>query len=210
MSIARILFTLSSVISLALPSQTFASSNSEGKAGANAAAQTTAVTALVPSYAKTVSSLEAYGNWVSAGDKGAVGHATGYTKLVSSPAMKGPARLFYTHYAGSGDERYSINFGADRTSTNFFYDAWVYLTPSASNIYNVEFDMNQVIGNGQTVIMGVQCDGYSSTWDYTLNLASAKKPHDHWAKTHQPCSPKTWTKNAWHHVQAYYSHNSSG
>jgi hypothetical protein len=165
---------------------------------------------VVPSNAKTVASLQAYGDWNASGDKGAVGHSTGYTKLVSSPTIHGPSRMFFTHYTGSGDERYSINFGADRVSTNFFYDAWVYLTTSASNIANVEMDMNQVIENGQTVIMGVQCDGYSNTWDFTLNLGTAKKKHDHWAHSHQPCNPKAWTKNAWHHVQAYYSHNSSG
>jgi hypothetical protein len=58
--------------------------------------------------------------------------------------------------------------------------------------------------------MGVQCDGWSNTWDYTLNLGTAKKKHDHWNHTHNSCNPGSWSKNAWHHFQAYYSHNAAG
>ena len=32
--------------------------------------------------------------------------------------------------------------------------------------------MNQTMENGQTVIFGFQCDGYTSTWDYTRNAGT--------------------------------------
>lgn len=165
---------------------------------------------VVPSYATTVSNLQSMRNWVASGDKGAVGHSSGSTTLVSSPAIHGPSRRFVTHYSGSGDERYSLNFGDDRTATNFFYDAWVYLTDSANDVANVEMDMNQVVEDGQTIIMGVQCDGYTGTWDFTLNEGTAKRQKDHWAHSRAGCNPRSWSKNAWHHVQAFYSHNGAG
>ena len=28
-------------------------------------------------------------------------------------------------------------------------------------------DLNQTMANGQTALFGFQCDGYTSTWDYT-------------------------------------------
>jgi len=65
--------------------------------------------------------------------------------------------------------------------TNFVYDTWVYLGPSAANIGNLELDLNQVMPNGHTVIYGMQCDGYSLTWDYNAKLdwtAYSQKPVD--------------------------------
>ncbi len=92
-------------------------------------------------------------------------------------------------------------FGADTTVTNFLYDAWLNLAGPSTNIANLEFDMNQVIANGETVIFGVQCDGYSSTWDYTTNAGTPESFSDQWLHSTAPCNPRTWTLNAWHHVQ---------
>jgi hypothetical protein len=39
-------------------------------------------------------------------------------------------------------------------------------------------DMNQVMPNGQIVIFGFQCDGWSGTWDYTANKGTLEKPID--------------------------------
>jgi hypothetical protein len=80
-----------------------------------------------------------------------------------SPSQNGHSREFLTRFANSGGERYSVTFGDDETSTNFFYDGWIYLTGSSSQIANLEFDMNQIMSNGQTATYGVQCDGYSNT-----------------------------------------------
>ena len=83
--------------------------------------------------------------------------------------MSGSAREFYTTYGNHGGERYHVAFADDENATNFVYDAWVYLTDSAANIANLEMDLNQTMPNGQTVIFGFQCDGYSGTWDYNAN-----------------------------------------
>jgi hypothetical protein len=80
-----------------------------------------------------------------------------------------------------------------------------------SNVANVEMDLNQVMVNGQTVIFGVQCDGWSGTWDYTLNTGTQTNPVDTWEHSNVPCpSPSTWTANVWHRVQIAYDRDSSG
>lgn len=164
----------------------------------------------IPSNAIKVSGLQAMGNWKEIGDSGAKGHATGSTAIVHSPSLSGSARRFETHYTGNGDERYSMSFGDDATSTHFAYDGWVYLTSSSGDVSNVEMDLNQVMDNGETVIFGVQCDGWNHTWDYTLNEGTVHHPIDHWAHTRQPCDPRTWKINTWHHFQATYSRDDSG
>jgi hypothetical protein len=164
----------------------------------------------VPSNAKTVSHLQAMGNWYASNDKGAHGRASGSSKVVSSPAIDGPSRQFVTHYVDSGGERYSLDFGDDTEATNFFYDAWVYLTSSASDVANLEMDMNQVMPNGWTVIYGVQCDGYKGTWDYTVNTGTPDHWHDHWLPSKARCDLQGWSKNAWHHVEISYSRNDDG
>jgi hypothetical protein len=165
---------------------------------------------VVPSNAIKVSSLQTMSNWRAISDSGAKGHASGSTTIVHSPSLSGSARKFSQSYKGNGDERYSIHFGDDKSSTNFAYDGWLYLTSSSHDISNVEMDMNQVMENGQTVIYGVQCDGWSGTWDYTLNAGSPEHQIDKWAHTKQPCNPHSWKIDTWHHVQATYSRNAEG
>jgi hypothetical protein len=166
---------------------------------------------LIPSNATTVSSIQAMSNWASAHDTGGVGSSSGSTTIVSSPSLHGSTRRFVTNFSNSGDERYSVAFSDDVNAENLFYDAWVYLTSSASNIGNIEMDVNQVMANGQTVLIGVQCDGYSGTWAYTVNNGSASHPAPHWdSKSGTTCNPRNWTRNQWHHVQASFSRNSSG
>ena len=84
------------------------------------------------------------------------------------------------------------------------------LAGSSSQIANLEIDMNQVMPNGQTAIFGFQCDGYSSTWDFTKNAGSPTKPSDVWVRSSARCNPRSWSINTWHHVQVSYSRNSSG
>jgi hypothetical protein len=166
---------------------------------------------LVPSTAVSVSSIQAMGNWAAEHDTGGPGSSSGSTKIVSSPSLHGSTREFVTKYSDAGDERYSLSFADDTSSTNLFYDAWIYVTSSASHIANVEMDVNQVMANGQTVLIGVQCDGYSGTWDYTENEGSAQKVKPHWVhKSGANCNPRSWSQNTWHHVQASFSRTDSG
>jgi hypothetical protein len=167
-------------------------------------------TAVVPSNAVSVSSLQKLNGWHEAHDSGTGGGSSGKMYLVGSPVHSGSSRAFVTRFYGAAGERYAISFGDNSTSTNFFYDGWIYLTSSASYIANVEFDVNQTMPNGNTVFMGFQCDGYSSTWDYTVNLGSAAHPRDHWAHSSSSCNPRTWTRDTWHHVQASFSRTSNG
>jgi hypothetical protein len=61
------------------------------------------------------------------------------------------------------------------------------------------------------VLIGVQCDGYSGNWAYTVNKGSASSPKPGWVgKSGTTCNPRNWSQNTWHHVQAYYSRDSSG
>ncbi len=172
---------------------------------------TAAGSALVPSQASGVSSIESLSNWITAYDSSSGnGTASGTMSIVSSPSQNGHARAFLTRFSNSGGERYSVVFGDDETATNFLYDGWIYLNNQSSQIGNLELDMNQTMQNGQTVIFGFQCDGYSSTWDYTKNGGSPTSPSDQWVHSSAYCNPRSWSPNVWHHVQVYYSRDNSG
>jgi hypothetical protein len=167
-------------------------------------------TSIVPSDAISVSSIQALSNWKGVHDTGTNGNSSGVMSLVATPAYDGSARQFVSTFTGGGGLRYWVSFGDDPTATNFFYDGWVYVTDDASSIGNVEMDMNQVMANGQNVIYGVQCDGYSGTWDYTENLGTPESPKGHWAHSKAACNPRSWTRNAWHHVELNYSRSDTG
>lgn len=165
---------------------------------------------LVPSNATSVSNLQTSGSWQAAHDPQAGSSSSGSMSMVGSPSMSGHARQFNTKFSGSGGEVYDLNWGNDSDASNFLYDGWVYLSSSAGNIANLEMDMNQVLSNGQTVIYGFQCDGYTGTWDYTGNKGSASKPNDEWIHSGAACDVRNWSKNQWHHVQISYSRDDSG
>jgi hypothetical protein len=167
-------------------------------------------TSIVPADAVSVSSIQTLANWKGVHDTGTSGTSAGVMSLVASPAHSGSAREFVSTYTNGGGLRYWVSFGDDTAATNFFYDGWVYLTSSAVDVGNIEMDMNQVMSNGQTVIYGVQCDGYSGTWDYTENLGTPESPKGHWVHSKAACNPRNWTRNAWHHVEMNYSRSETG
>lgn len=164
----------------------------------------------IPSNAIAVPAIQGLTNWGAAFDVGTSGSASGAMSLVASPTLSGTTRQFVTNYTDYGGERYHINIGSDTTATNFLYDTWIYLASPANNIANIEFDLNQVMANGQTVIYGFQCDGWSHTWDYTANLGTPTSPNDQWLHSTQTCNPQAWPANTWHHVQISYSRDDSG
>jgi hypothetical protein len=182
-----------------------------GSSGATCTASVSVNVALVPSNAVSVSGIEELSNWEEQHDSGTGGTSTGSTTLVSSPALSGQSRQFNTSFTGSGGEIYHVTWGNDQSAQNFFYDGWVYLTNnSATNVGNLEFDMNQVVSNGNTIIYGVQCDGYSGTWDYTENTGTPSQPNDTWVHSSAACNARNWSQNTWHHVQMSYSRDNSG
>lgn len=168
-----------------------------------------ATAAAVPATSSNVSSVQTLG-WSATRDTATSGSASGWTNVVSLPSRTGHARQFATTDSNYGGERYSVSMGDDTGATNFLWDGWVYIQNSGSDIANLEIDLNQVMPNGQTVIFGFQCDGWSSTWDYTVNRGSASKPNDQWVHSGAYCNPRSWGVNQWHHVQIRYTRNSTG
>ena len=165
----------------------------------------------IPSNAIEVTEIQALDTWQASQDSGGSGgSASGTSGMVNAPSLSGNAREYNTSYSESGDERYSTTFGADTAATNFFYDAWIYIASPSTDVANLEMDMNQVMANGQTVIFGVQCDGYSGTWDYTANQGTPQNPSDVWLHSTASCNPRNWATNAWHHVQMSYSRDDAG
>lgn len=168
-------------------------------------------TTQVPSDASVFPGLQALSGWQGTNDSSVVGGtATGTTQIVSSPSLSGSARRFSMQYTNYGAERYWVVFGSDPAATNFLYDGWVYIARPSNGIANLEMDLNQVMSNGDTVIYGFQCDGYSGTWDYTENAGTPKAPQDHWLNSQLGCNPRKWSTNAWHHVQVTYSRDQYG
>jgi len=165
----------------------------------------------IPSYAESVGSIEALSGWRAVHDSGGAGSSSGTMQMVSSPSKYGSSRQFITTFRNNGTERYSISLNDNVDAKNFFYDTWVYLTSSSSMLANLEFDVNQTMPNGQTVLMGVQCDGWTGHWAYTVNTGSASSVRPKWvSKSGTSCNPRNWSINTWHHVQASFSRDSSG
>jgi hypothetical protein len=165
----------------------------------------------VPSDAATVSNIETMSDWSAHHDTAGSGDASGATDVVSTPSKYGSARRFVTKFKNNGDERYSRNFSDDVESKNFFYDAWVYLNSTADHLANLEMDVNQVMANGKTVLVGMQCDGWTGNWAYTVNTGSASNVKPKWvSKSGTSCNPRSWTRDAWHHVQFSFSRDDSG
>jgi len=165
----------------------------------------------VPSYADVVGSIESLGGWRTTHDTAGDGSSTGSMSMVSSPSKYGSSRKFYTTFKNNGTQRYSVSFSDNTSAKNIFYDTWIYLTSSASNIGNLEFDINQTMDNGQTVMMGFQCDGWTGHWAYNVNTGSAGSPKPKWvSKSGTTCNPRHWSTGKWHHVQASMTRDSSG
>jgi len=169
-----------------------------------------AVASAIPGNATKVSSIQTLDNWREVHDGGTPGWSSGWTGVQNSPSMTGAAREFATSFSHFGGHRYSVQFDDDQWSNNFFLDTWVYIADSADGFSNLEFDLNQTMSNGETIIMGFQCDSWAQRWDYTVNAGSASHPNDTWQHSNAPCNVHDWGTNQWHHVQIHFSHNDSG
>jgi hypothetical protein len=165
----------------------------------------------MPSNAVSVGAIQMLSNWRADHDTGTgSGWASGATGLVASPSRNGGTRAFVTNFGNHGGERYSSSFDDDANAKNFVYDAWIYLGDSAKYLANLELDLNQTVPSGNTVIYGFQCDGYSNTWDYSVNTGTPSHPQGAWKHTGAYCNPRDWKRNAWHHVQVRYSRDDGG
>jgi hypothetical protein len=167
-------------------------------------------TSIVPSDAVQVSSIQTLSNWTAIHDGGTTGSSSGAMSIASSPSLTGASRLFANQFNDFGGERFSVQFDDNTTSQNFFYDGWVYIAGSAVGFSNLEFDLAQTMPNGETVIMGFQCDSWISRWDYAVNGGSPTSFNDTWLHSNAACNVHSWTPNQWHHVQIYFSHADTG
>ena len=165
---------------------------------------------IIPALAQSVSNIQTLSNWVGQNDSASSGSASGAMSITSSPSLSGAARKFSTSYRNYGSERYSATFADDTQASNFLFDAWVYIANPSTAIANLELDLNQVLSNGQTMLYGFQCDGWSGTWDFTANKGTAANFNDQWVHSSAPCNVRSWATNTWHHVQINYSRNDSG
>ena len=168
---------------------------------------------MLPSSAIGVHSIQTLTNWQAESDV-AAGTANGASTYGASnlvySALSGLGREFKTSYSYYGGERFYASFGADTAATHFLYDGWFYLPYPSNNIGLLEFDMNQVMANGQTVIFGFQCDSWSRTWDYTANAGTPQQFSDVWIHSAASCDVQSWETDTWHHVQISYARDESG
>lgn len=159
----------------------------------------------IPASAAVASRLQA-ASWTAQFDPGTGTNASasGTSAPVTTPSLSGTARQFSMSYTKSGGELFHTSFAKDTSATHFVYSAAVWL-PASADLANVELDTNQVLANGDTVIYGFQCDGYSSTWDYTENAGTAGAPKGKWLHSAEACNPRKWALNAWHNFAVAYS-----
>jgi hypothetical protein len=163
-----------------------------------------------PNNVTVVTNLQSADTWVWDHDPGTPGTAVGDSEIVSVPSLTGNARQYSFSFTDSGGEIFHTSFGKDTAATHFVYEAQIWID-DPSSIANIEMDMNQVMNNGETVIYGVQCDGYSGTWDYTLNVGTPTEPKDHWMHSNVTCAaPSAWEPMTWHSVQIAYSRDGEG
>jgi hypothetical protein len=159
----------------------------------------------IPSYAVSSGDLDASGSWAEGHDGGTPGESRGSMVYPASTPLYDDARKFYMTYSDRAGERWSLSFARDAKATYFVLDTYV-LFPNPSEVLNLEMDMNQVMPNGETVILGTQCSGVTGSWE----TAYTSGKYDHWLSTNIKCNPKDWSANQWHHVQIGLHHDENG
>ena len=185
---------------------TYTATATGGNGEVTANAVVTFNTHSIPTDATSSGFLEGSAKWEWNHDPGTPGNSVGSSQFpVTSPSMDSKAREYSFSYSDHGGEIYHLSFGRDALATHFVYDVNVYLT-DPSQTQNIEMDMNQVIADGQTVILGTQCAGGSGTWEYTTTSSSGT----HWSKSNIPCDPTKWLANTWHHIQIATHHDATG
>ena len=144
--------------------------------------------------------------WQWEHDAGTPGTSCGNSSLVTSPTVLGTSRRFDFSSNGYGGERFHIYLGLsnlDSTSVNFRYETMVYIE-DPTHISILEFDLNQVIPNGKTVIYGMQLNFGIGKVQYTTNVAGSA----HWNDSNVSCTPLS--AHAWHSLVFQYHRDAAG
>jgi hypothetical protein len=160
----------------------------------------------IPANAISTGNLESSTKWQWHHDSGTPGNSQGSTVYpVMGYSPDDAAREFYMTYSAKGGELYSLHFGSDTTATHFVYDTYVYVV-DPSQLANLEMDINDVMADGRTVILGTQCSGYAKTWEFTA-IVNGKSG---WHPSNIPCNPANWAAKTWHHIQIASHRDSNG
>ena len=159
----------------------------------------------IPSNATSAGNLDGSSQWQWSHDRGTPGSSVGSSSYaISNPSLDKAARELYVAYSHHGGERYHLSFGHDESATHFVYDTQIFIA-DPSQLANLEMDMNQVMANGRTVILGTQCSSYSGTWEFVKVSGGP-----HWNRSNIPCNPKAFKANTWHHIQIASHRDQSG
>jgi hypothetical protein len=160
----------------------------------------------IPAYAISSGPLEGSTRWHWNHDAGTPGSSQGSTVYpISGLSPDNAAREFYMTYSSHGGEIYHLSFAIDKIATHFVYDANVYVT-DPSQLANLEMDMNDVMPDGRTVILGTQCSTYSKSWEFVYQGGG----HPHWRSSNVACDPRKWSANSWHHIQIASHRDANG
>ena len=156
--------------------------------------------------AGTIPNIDSRDSWKCKHDADTPGFAEGTTSLVDSPSRDGQARRFDISWNSYGGERCSTTLGPlDGTSRYFTYDVWWYIT-DLTHINNLEFDLNQVLPNRETIIYGTQCSFKLGRWKFTTRDGTRA----HWNTSSPTCSRSEWTANTWHHLVLKFHRDETG
>ena len=150
----------------------------------------------IPADAISSGDLDESDNWTEEHDGGTPGKSHGSMVYPASTTLYDEARMFSMTYTDHAGERWGNTFASDKEATHFVLDTYIYL-PNPSEIWNLELDVNQVLPNGETIILSTQCSGVNGRWAYGYTAGR----FDHWWDTKLKCNPAEWTANVWHHVQ---------
>jgi hypothetical protein len=156
--------------------------------------------------AANVPNIESASTWKCTHDLGTPGSSSATTSLVANPSKDGEARRFDLSWSEYGGERCSVPLeGLDTTSTSFTVDLWWFIT-DLSHVNNLEFDLNQVLANRDTVIYGTECSLPQGHWKFTTKAGKDA----HWNTSNARCSRSEWTANTWHHLILQFHRDDSG
>lgn len=158
-----------------------------------------------PPSALSSADLDGAGPWDAIHDGGTPGGSRGSSVYPARTPLYDDAREFYMTYYGHGGERWSLNFARDAAATHFILDTYIYLA-DPSQVQNLELDLNQVMPDGRTVILGTQCSSVTGTWESAYTSGRL----DHWLSSNIKCNPRSWSANQWHHVQIAMHRDANG
>lgn len=152
--------------------------------------------------------------WLTQPDCGTKGNKSGSTTYPSSPPATPPSgdsqvRQYSMSYDGTSGAgvRWFIPLSNssspnDDVYSNFQYDLWVYFDQtSVNNLYNLEMDLNQTIGNPAQYlyIFATQCNTVKGKWQLG----------DGWPLTADNGCTQSQFQPGWHHVQIQFHRNSN-